>query len=83
MRSNLAHLYGSLAQEVLDAADHDPALLERMHPDAPDIGAQAVYATAREWACTADDVLWRRTTLALRGLTPSLPEPAGLPVGRT
>ncbi len=83
VRSNLAHLYGSLAQEVLDAAGGDPALLERMHPDAPDIAAQAVYATTREWACTPEDVLWRRTTLALRGLTPSLPEPAGLPVGRT
>ncbi|HEY7002782.1 MAG TPA: glycerol-3-phosphate dehydrogenase/oxidase [Gaiellaceae bacterium] len=71
VRSNLAHLYGSLAQEVLDAAGGDPALLERLHPDAPDIAAQAVYAGAREWACTPDDVLWRRTTLAMRGLTPS------------
>jgi glycerol-3-phosphate dehydrogenase len=71
VRSNLAHLYGSLAEEVLVPAGDDPALLERLHPDAPDIAAQAVYATAREWACTADDVLWRRTTLALRGLTPS------------
>jgi glycerol-3-phosphate dehydrogenase len=71
VRSNLAHLYGSLAHEVLEAAHGDPALLERLHPDAPDIGAQAVYAGAREWACTPADVLWRRTTLALRGLRPT------------
>lgn len=71
-RSHLVHLYGSLAEEVVSHADENPALLERLHPDAPDIAAQVVYARSREWACTADDVLRRRTTLALRGLT--LPE---------
>jgi glycerol-3-phosphate dehydrogenase len=70
VRSHLAHLYGSLAEEVLDPADDDPVLLERLHPDAPDIAAQALYAHAREWACTPEDVLQRRTTLSLRGLTP-------------
>jgi glycerol-3-phosphate dehydrogenase len=70
VRSHLAHLYGSLAEEVLDPADDDPALLERLHPDAPDIAAQELYARTREWACTPEDVLQRRTTLSLRGLTP-------------
>jgi glycerol-3-phosphate dehydrogenase len=68
VRSHLAHLYGSLAEEVLERAGDDPALLERLHPQAPDIRAQALYAREREWACTAEDVLLRRTTLALRGL---------------
>ena len=76
VRLHLAHLYGALAGEVLEAAEHNPMLLERLHPDAPDIAAQVVYAREREWACTEEDVLARRTTLALRGLRP---EPAKLP----
>jgi glycerol-3-phosphate dehydrogenase len=71
VRLHLAHLYGTLAEEVLAFADQDPALLERLHPEAPDIGAQALYGRAREWACTDEDVLARRTTLALRGLQPA------------
>jgi glycerol-3-phosphate dehydrogenase len=74
-RLHLAHLYGTLASDVLEAAKTDPALLERLHPQAPDIAAQVVYAREREWACTEEDVLARRTTLALRGLKP---EPAKL-----
>jgi glycerol-3-phosphate dehydrogenase len=69
VRSHLAHLYGNLAEEVLARAADDPSLLERLHPEAPDVAAQVVYAREREWACTADDVLRRRTTLAVRGLT--------------
>jgi glycerol-3-phosphate dehydrogenase len=75
VRLHLAHLYGALAGEVLEGAERDPALLERLHPEAPDIRAQVVYAREREWACSEDDVLARRTTLALRGLRP---EPAKL-----
>lgn len=71
VRSHLAHLYGSLADEVLEEAADDLELLERLHPDGPDIAAQAVYARRHEWACTDDDVLRRRTTLALRGLRPT------------
>ena len=44
-------------------------LHERLHPDAPDIAAQVVFAGREEWATSADDVLHRRTTLAARGLT--------------
>ncbi|MGH3032939.1 MAG: FAD-dependent oxidoreductase [Gaiellaceae bacterium] len=69
VRSHLVHLYGSLAEEVVSLASENPALLQRLHPDAPDIAAQVVYARRREWACTAEDILRRRTTLALRGLT--------------
>jgi glycerol-3-phosphate dehydrogenase len=53
---------------VLEPALADPALLEPLAPDAPDIAAQAVYAAEREWARNAEDILRRRTTLALRGL---------------
>jgi glycerol-3-phosphate dehydrogenase len=68
LRAHLLGLYGSLAPEVLEPATSDPALLEPLTPDAPDIAAQAVYAAEREWARNPEDVLRRRTTLALRGL---------------
>ena len=67
VRAHLLHLYGSLAPEVLRPAEDDPALLERLHPDGPDIGAQVRYAASHEWARTADDVLRRRTTCFYRG----------------
>ena len=66
--AHLVHLYGSLVDQVLAPAADDPELLRRLHPDGPDIGAQAVYARDFEWARRPEDVLRRRTTLALRGL---------------
>ncbi|HET8607592.1 MAG TPA: glycerol-3-phosphate dehydrogenase/oxidase [Gaiellaceae bacterium] len=67
---HLACAYGSLAAEVLASGS-----LEPLAPGALDVEAQAVYALEREWALDADDVLRRRTTLALRGLdTPELRE---------
>jgi glycerol-3-phosphate dehydrogenase len=68
VRAHLLHLYGSLATEVLAPAAEDPSLLERLHPDGPDIAAQALYAASREWAREPEDVLRRRTTLFYRGL---------------
>lgn len=68
LRSHLLGLYGSLASEVLEPALADPTLLEPLTPHAPDIAAQAVYAAEREWARNPEDILRRRTTLALRGL---------------
>jgi glycerol-3-phosphate dehydrogenase len=70
-RFHLVHLYGTCAEDVLALADSRPELLERLHPDAPDLAAQAVYAREREWACTEEDILRRRTTLGLRGLEPA------------
>jgi glycerol-3-phosphate dehydrogenase len=67
IRSHLLHLYGSLAPDVLAPAADDPALLEPLRPDGPDIAAQALYARSHEWAVTAEDVLRRRTTVWLRG----------------
>jgi len=56
---------------VLEQAAEDPSLLKRLNPEGPDIAAQAVYAQRREWACKPEDILRRRTTLALRGLRPT------------
>ncbi|HET9116403.1 MAG TPA: glycerol-3-phosphate dehydrogenase/oxidase [Gaiellaceae bacterium] len=68
LRAHLIGLYGSLAPEVLEPALADPTLLEPLTPGAPDIAAQALYAVEREWARNPEDILRRRTTLALRGL---------------
>jgi len=68
VRAHLLHLYGSLAGDVLAPAVDEPSLLERLHPDGPDIAAQARYAITREWARDADDILRRRTTCFYRGL---------------
>ncbi len=68
IEAHLRHLYGSRAAAVLAGAAGDPSLLEPLHPDGPDIVAQAAFAVSDEWASTAEDVLRRRTTVALRGL---------------
>ncbi|MEU5155834.1 glycerol-3-phosphate dehydrogenase/oxidase [Glycomyces sp. NPDC021274] len=65
---HLATHYGSLAFDITRLAGEHPELAERVHPDAPEIMAQVVYARDVEWAETADDVLRRRTTLMIRGL---------------
>ena len=67
-RSHLLHLYGSLAEEVLEPALREPSLLEPIHPGAPDVLAQIAYAGEQEWAVGVEDVVWRRTTLGHRGL---------------
>ncbi|MEV0369712.1 glycerol-3-phosphate dehydrogenase/oxidase [Streptomyces sp. NPDC050636] len=65
---HLATHYGSLSFDIARLANDDPALAERIHPDAPEIWAQVAYARDHEWAETVDDVLRRRTTLMIRGL---------------
>ncbi|MER8091274.1 FAD-dependent oxidoreductase [Streptomyces sp. NPDC058316] len=65
---HLATHYGSLSFDIARLANENPALAERIHPDAPEIWAQVAYARDHEWAETADDVLRRRTTLTIRGL---------------
>jgi glycerol-3-phosphate dehydrogenase len=67
-RAHLTHLYGSRTEDVLSLAAADPHLLEPLHPDGPDLAVQVLYAVRREWARTPDDVLRRRTTVAVRGL---------------
>jgi glycerol-3-phosphate dehydrogenase len=65
---HLERLYGDETGRVLDLAATMPDGLARMHPDGPDVWAQAAYAVEAEWALTADDIARRRTTLAVRGL---------------
>ncbi|WP_017623336.1 glycerol-3-phosphate dehydrogenase/oxidase [Nocardiopsis chromatogenes] len=65
---HLATHYGSVALDIADLVREDPSLGERIHPEGPDIWAQAVFARDSEWAQTADDVLRRRTTVTVRGL---------------
>ncbi|MCP2258595.1 glycerol-3-phosphate dehydrogenase [Streptoalloteichus tenebrarius] len=66
--AHLATHYGTHSHEVVALAAADPALLERVHPDGPDIWAQVVHAIEHEWACDVEDVLRRRTTVSVRGL---------------
>ncbi len=68
VRAHLLGLYGALAPDVVACAAAAPELLERIHPDGPDILAQAAYAFEHEWARSADDIVRRRTTVAWRGL---------------
>ncbi|AHH96168.1 glycerol-3-phosphate dehydrogenase/oxidase [Kutzneria viridogrisea] len=76
--AHLATHYGTAGNEVLALAAADPRLLDRIHPDGPDIWAQAVHAVEHEWACDVDDVLRRRTTVSVRGLdTPAVRERVG------
>jgi len=71
--SHLVQIYGSRAAVVVAEQRLHSNAMERIHPDGPDIWAQAYYAVDREWAATVDDVVRRRTTLAVRGLaTPAL-----------
>ena len=47
--------------------------LERITPGAPDLWAQVYHAVRQEWALSAEDVIYRRTTLGLRGFdTPEI-----------
>jgi len=66
--SHLARVYGSDAVNVVAQRRFHSNAMERIHPDGPDVWAQAYYAVDREWAVTVDDVVRRRTTVAVRGL---------------
>ena len=59
---HLVGLYGSDAPAVAAAG------ADRVHPGGPDVWGQVHHAIDREWACTVEDVVRRRTTLAVRGL---------------
>jgi glycerol-3-phosphate dehydrogenase len=65
---HLERLYGDESGRVLDVAATMPDGLVRIHPQGPDVWAQAAYAVQSEWAATADDIARRRTTLSVRGL---------------
>ena len=75
----IAHtLLGSGALLALLRLARGPSLLDRVHPDGPDIWAQVAHAQGYEWATEVDDVLRRRTSVVVRGLdTPAVRERTG------
>jgi glycerol-3-phosphate dehydrogenase len=78
-RTHLLSLYGAEAEDIVRLGLELPDGLERIHPDALDVWAQARYAVEREWAVTAGDVA-RRMTLAVRGLAVPTPGPPPSPI---
>jgi glycerol-3-phosphate dehydrogenase len=66
--NHVTAIYGRDALDVLGRHWQHADALQRVHPDGPDVWAQVHYAVEEEWAMTVDDVVRRRTTLAVRGL---------------
>jgi glycerol-3-phosphate dehydrogenase len=70
---HLLHLYGSETSGLLGYSKVHENALERITSGAPDLWAQVYHAIREEWALTAEDIIYRRTTLGLRGLdTPEI-----------
>ena len=65
---HLIDLYGEDARLVAAYGERAAAAFDRIDPHGPDIWAQVDFARDEESAVTADDVVARRTTLAVRGL---------------
>jgi glycerol-3-phosphate dehydrogenase len=68
---NLLRQYGSRTRRLLALLKDDPALIRPVVEDSPLLAVQVVYAVEFELARTPEDVLRRRTQLALgtgRGL---------------
>jgi glycerol-3-phosphate dehydrogenase len=68
LAAHLTGLYGSDAARVAAYAGSVPGALERIDDRGPDVVAQVLFARDVEHALTVDDVVSRRTTLAMRGL---------------
>jgi glycerol-3-phosphate dehydrogenase len=66
--AHLDQIYGRDSHRVMAQRRLHSNALERIHPRGPDIWAQAYHAVESEWAVSVDDVVRRRTTLAVRGL---------------
>jgi glycerol-3-phosphate dehydrogenase len=70
---HILHLYGSETSKLLEYRSENDNALERVTPGAPDVWAQVYHAASKEWASTAEDVIYRRTTLGVRGFdTPEI-----------
>lgn len=65
---NLLRHYGSEAPRLIAYREKHADALEKIHPDAPVVWAQVYHGVAEEWARDTEDVVRRRTTLAVRGL---------------
>jgi glycerol-3-phosphate dehydrogenase len=64
---HLLHLYGSETSKLFRYCEENDNALEKITPGAPDLWAQVYHAIRKEWATTAGDIIYRRTTLGLRG----------------
>jgi glycerol-3-phosphate dehydrogenase len=64
---HLLHLYGGETGRLLEYSAETSDALQQIAPGAPDLWAQVYHAVREEWALTAEDVIYRRTTLGLRG----------------
>ena len=64
---HLLRLYGSEARKLLGYSRENKDAIEEITPGAPDLWAQVYHAISEEWAVTAEDVIYRRTSLGLRG----------------
>ena len=62
----LLHRYGDLVPELLALADDDPSLLQAAHPDSWTLNVELLYAVSHEGARSLDDILRRRTRVALQ-----------------
>ena len=63
-RNRLAHAYGTRASKLLGSAKSIADL--GLSFGATLTESEVRYLMANEWACTADDVVWRRSKLGLR-----------------
>jgi glycerol-3-phosphate dehydrogenase len=66
--ARLRRRYGSRAAELADIAARTPSSYEPLEPGVPDIRAEASFAAAGEMACRIEDVLRRRTQVALTAM---------------
>jgi len=61
----LGEVYGARSSEILEAIGRDSKLAERVDPERDVIWAEITHSVERELAMTVEDVLVRRTSLAL------------------
>jgi C-terminal domain of alpha-glycerophosphate oxidase len=70
---HLLRIYGGETDRLLAYGKGFPNALEKITPGAPDLRAQAYHALREEWAVTAEDDIYRRTSLGRRGFdTPEI-----------
>lgn len=70
---HLFHLYGAESARLLECSTEHHDALEQITPGAPDLWAQVYHAISEEWAVKAEDIIYRRTSLGLRGFdTPEI-----------
>lgn len=62
----LLRRYSTCATELFDLIDQNPELGEKVHPESDVTGAEIIYACTHEGARHLDDVLDRRTRIAIQ-----------------